>query len=282
MRYAITTAVIVLLVLTFASLYARQDGPTQPESTAKTPLTPLTADFAVPVLMYHRICDLTPEEARSPLMRDLTVSPAQFEEQVRYLVDNRFTVLTVEEVEAALRERHPLPERAVALTMDDGYRDNFTCAFPILARYGIPATVFLVTGVVGDGRHVSWDDARAMQAKTCTFESHTVHHYDLTALKPELLDSELRASKASIESRLSTPVSQIAYPSGAYNAMVTERARQAGYAIGWKKGGGPVTPGGDPYLLPRIRVRGSEDMATFRQSVWSGVELRRLRSVSRQ
>jgi peptidoglycan/xylan/chitin deacetylase (PgdA/CDA1 family) len=115
--------------------------------------------------MYHRICNLTEREARSPLMRDLTVSPANFEAQVCYLVENGFAILSVKEVEDALREGRPLPERAVALTMDDGYRDDFTCAFHILRKYGVPATVFLVTSVVGDGRHLSWDDARVMQSK---------------------------------------------------------------------------------------------------------------------
>ena len=174
-------------------------------------------------------------------------------------------------MESALREGWPLPEKAVALTMDDGYRDNFACAFPILEKYGIPATVFLVTAVVGDAKHFSWEDARAMQAKACGFESHTVHHYDLTSLLADQLDAELRESKQAIEEKLTSPVTQIAYPSGSCNTQVTAQARLAGYRIGWKKGGGPVTPGDDPYLLPRIRIRGCTDMPDFARKVWSGV-----------
>jgi len=70
---------------------------------------------------------------------------------------------------------------------------------------------------------------------------------------------------------LTSPVTQIAYPSGSCNTQVTAQARLAGYRIGWKKGGGPVTPGDDPYLLPRIRIRGCTDMPDFARKVWSGV-----------
>ena len=92
----------------------------------------MTREFAVPVLMYHRICDLTPREARNRLTFDLTVTPANFEAQVRYLKAQGFTFLTAREVERAIRERTALPEKSVVLTMDDGYQDNFARAFPIL------------------------------------------------------------------------------------------------------------------------------------------------------
>jgi len=284
MRILFTIAFFMLLGLVMiTSLSARRGRvgqPALPQVTPPAPASLLTANFAVPVLMYHRICDLTEREARSPLIRDLTVSPADFDEQIRYLVENGFTILSVKEVESALREERPLPEKAVALTMDDGYRDNFTCAFPILWKYGVPATVFLVTSVVGDGRHLSWDDARAMQAKACGFESHTVHHYDLAALPADQLDRELRDSKQTIAEKLNSPVTQIAYPSGSYNTQVTEQARKAGYNIGWKKGGGPVTPGDDPFMLPRIRVHGRTEMKDFERKVWSGVYTIRERKAS--
>jgi peptidoglycan/xylan/chitin deacetylase (PgdA/CDA1 family) len=234
---------------------------------ARPQLAPVatTAEFAVPVLMYHRIAVLAPDAG--PLLRDLTVSPAEFERQVRYLVENGYSILTAGQVERAVRLREELPVRAVALTLDDGYDDNFTQAFPILRRYGLDGTLFLVTSTVDTPGHVRWGEAREMLEEGMEFGSHTVHHFDLTILSLPELDRELRDSREKLERQLETPVRQIAYPSGQYNERVKERARWAGYLAGWKKGGGWVTPESDPLLLPRVRVRGSTTMARFIQKV---------------
>ena len=240
------------------------------------PVTPLVDAFAVPVLMYHRISDLTPKEAKSPLMRDLTVSPAHFEEQVKYLVDNGFTCLLASAVDDAVMEGRQLPERAVAITMDDGYRDNFDCAFPILQKYNVPATIFLVTSTVDTEGHLTWDNVHTMRPHPVGYGSHTVSHLDLTTLPASQLDYELRESKRVLESRLLERITAVAYPSGQYNADVTSKAKEVGYLAGWKKGGGPVQPGADPYLLPRVRVNGYATMDDFKRKVWSGVEVRRM------
>lgn len=231
---------------------------------------PMTENFAVPVLMYHRVCALSEREARSPLLRDLTVSPQDFERQVKYLSDHGFVFLKASQVEEALNQHEPLPEKAVALTMDDGYRDNFTDAFPILRKYRAAATIFLVTNTVDTPGHVAWDDVAVMRQQDVGYGSHTVHHYDLTDLPEAQLDYELRESKRVLEERLAEPVSDVAYPSGAYNALVVARTRCAGYRAGWKKGGGPVQPGAEPFLLPRVRVRGDTTMEEFKRMVWSG------------
>ncbi len=252
------------------------NGPTNRPQVA--PNVKLVDAFAVPVLMYHRIADLTPAEAKSPLMRDLTVSPAHFEQQVKYLVDNGFTCLLANEVEDAVRSGKKLPEKAVAITMDDGYRDNFDCAFPILSKYNVPATIFIVTGTVGTSGHLTWANIHEMRPHPVGYGSHTVSHADLTALGADQLDFELRESKRVIESRLVQRITSVAYPSGQYNRAVTQKAEEIGYLAGWKKGGGPVQPRTDPFLLPRVRVNGYATLDDFKRKVWSGVETRKMSS----
>src|SRR5690349_10180984 len=85
--------------------------------TVPAPVVAMADDFAVPVLMYHRINTLTPREERSPLMRDLTVSPSAFEEQIRTLKQEGFTFLLASQVEDAVRNHKPLPVKAVAITL---------------------------------------------------------------------------------------------------------------------------------------------------------------------
>lgn len=252
---------------------------TQPERFQPAQVT-LTRDFAVPVLMYHRIADLTEKEARSPLMRDLTVSPADFEAQIKYLTDNGFCFLLAREVEEALKSGAALPEKAVVLTMDDGYKDNFDCAFPILRKYRVPATIFIVTAVVDSEGHLSWNDCRQMKQGGVGYGSHTVHHYDLPTLSLDRMDYELRESKRVLETRLIERITAVAYPSGQYNLTVASRAEKAGYLAGWKKGGGPVQPGESMFLLPRVRVHGRTTTTDFRRKVWSGVYRREFRMAS--
>ena len=115
--------------------------------------------------------------------------------------------------------------------------------------------------------HVSWDEARQMQAERMEFGSHSVHHYDLTTLPEPDLDRELADSKVELELQLAVPIEQIAYPSGQYNVPVKAHALRAGYDAGWKKGGGWVTPDSDPLMLPRVRVRGDTTMAEFIRKV---------------
>lgn len=249
--------------------------------TAK-PAAPTTEAFAVPVLMYHRIDDLTPQQARSPLMRDLTVPTADFEAQVKYLADNGFTFLLASQVESALRNHQPLPQRAVAITMDDGYKDNFEKAFPILEKYHACATIFMVTNNFEKPDRLSWSDARAMRDGGLGYGSHTVSHADLTTLAGDRLDYELCESKRILERGLQVPITSVAYPSGAYNDLVIERTRAAGYLAGWKKGGGPVQPGAEPYLLPRVRVHGKTDMEAFHRKVWSGYWTMRMNAAAQQ
>jgi len=220
--------------------------------------------------MYHRVANLTPEESRNALMRGLTVPPDVFDAQMRYLAEHGFTVVTAEEVEQALQTHTPLPEKCVAITLDDGYHDSFEFAYPILRRYGLRGTVFVVTMVVGDDHHLSWANMRAMESGKITIGSHTVHHYDLTKLPAASLDLELVESKKTIESALGVKVTDIAYPSGKCNDLVAERTKAAGYEAAWKEGGRPVRPGENPYLLTRMRVPGGGNMSEFRHCVWSG------------
>ena len=269
---AISLLVGMALERSLGSPATPPDGPAT-QATVEMPASapggparpPHTSDFAVPVLMYHRIAEL-PKEA-GQLLRDLTVSPDNFAIQMRYLADQGYAILTGSEVHTAVRLGEPLPEQAVAITLDDGYDCQFDQAFPILRRHGLDGTLFLVSETVSTPRHVTWDQARRMTRAGMDVGSHSAHHYDLTTLSGSQLDAELLDSKETLERELGIGIVQIAYPAGEYNSRVKRQARHAGYLAGWKKGGGWVTPASDPFMLPRVRVRGSTTMARFIQKI---------------
>lgn len=227
-----------------------------------------TKQSAVPVLMYHRIDRLDEREKLSPLLRDLTVSPEDFEAQVKFLTENGYSVLLASEIEKAVMEGKELPQKAVSITLDDGYKDNFAQAFPILMKYRVPATIFLVTNNFGRPDRLSWDDVLQMRKEGgFGYGSHSVHHHDLTTLSQRELDLELMESKRLIEVKIQDRVSSIAYPAGSYNDFVKDRAKAAGYLAGWKKGGGPVTPSDEMLMLPRVRVSGRTGIEDFKRKV---------------
>ena len=256
-----------------AAVVALGCGYSPPSNGSLRPAEPKWAgvhDFAVPVLMYHRVCPLTDREASNELTRDLTVLPEDFEQQVKHLSDQGFAILSVYDVQNALLSGGKLPEKAAALTFDDGYRDNFEHAFPILRKYGASATIFLVKNTIDGPRHLTWNMIRKMRPKGVRYGSHTVSHPDLTSLSNDALDSELVESKRFIENGLCEPVTSLAYPAGKFDDRVVLHACNAGYLTAWDKGGGPVRPGDNPLRLPRVRVHGQTSMREFERKVWSG------------
>ncbi len=230
-----------------------------------------TYDFSVPVLMYHRICEMTPQESRNRFLHDLSVSPSDFEAQVKYLKDEGYNFLTVSEIEFALQNGYPLPSKSIALTLDDGYKDNFSEAMPILAKYGAKATIFMVTDNFGRADRLTWSNAREMLRKEISFQSHTKSHPDLTQLSDKQLNHELSDSKLILEQGLNIVVSSVAYPAGEFDKRVISMCKRTGYSAAWKKGGGPVEPqnASKPYELPRIRIHGRTDFAKFKKRVSS-------------
>lgn len=104
----------------------------------------------VVILLYHRIFDLPSD----PHL--LSVHPDHFTEHLKYLSEH-YPILTLKQLAKALKERH-LPKRVVVLTFDDGYADNLWNAKPLLQRYGVPATVFVVTGYIGQTQEFWWNE----------------------------------------------------------------------------------------------------------------------------
>ncbi len=261
----------VLSGLASASLMLRSTPGMRPSALwpdkPSLPLQEMTRQFSVPVLMYHRIEALDPRKPDSRHLRGLTVSPEAFRRQMEYLVDEGYSVIPLDDVEDALRHGGPLPRHAVAITFDDGYDGVFGHAFPILRRYDLPATVFVVTSAVGKPNHVTWSELRLMKRHGIDCSSHTVHHPDLTTLSLARIDRELRESRAQIKEKTGESVDSLAYPGSRYDAEVVRGMRESKYLIGWRDHGGPVHPTTRLYYLPRVRVDGRASFAEFTRLV---------------
>lgn len=167
--------------------------------------------------------------------------------------------ITMRELMAALLSDRSLPPKPIVITLDDGYRDAYTEALPLLRRYGFPATFFVLTGVADEQHpgYMSWEQIAELDAAGMDIEAHGRSHVDLRNRSVDYLVWQLLGAREAIEARLHKPVQVFCYPSGQYDDLVIQVSRSAHYV-------GAVTtqPGVDhsaerSYQLSRIRVSGS-------------------------
>lgn len=224
----------------------------------------------VVVLCYHAVSEQWEAE--------LAVTPSRFEQQITFLLERGYQGATFHEAVTA-----PPAEKTMAVTFDDGFRSVGEYAFPILARYGIPATIFVVTAFAASGVLLdwpgidhwlgtpsaselvpaSWSELRGLAAAGWEIGSHTCTHPHLTQCVDGELARELQESKQCCENELGVACRSLAYPYGDTDSRVEGAAAQAGYVAG---AGLPAGRWGAPRALAWPRV-----------GMWQGESLRRVR-----
>jgi len=218
----------------------------------------------VPILCYHRFGTKTSK---------LNVTPAAFEQQMEWLARNGYTVVTLARLARFLDGKEALPAKSVAITIDDGYRSSYEIAYPILRKYGFPATVFLYTDFVGASDAMTWAQMKDMTSSgLVTIQPHSKSHANLTQRLPNETDARYRdrirrevdAPVTVIKERLSEPIFAFAYPYGDVNEYVVDLLVKDSVGQGVT-----VTPGGNPfyaypYMLRRTMIFGNDDLDAFK------------------
>jgi peptidoglycan/xylan/chitin deacetylase (PgdA/CDA1 family) len=120
-------------------------------------------------------------------------------------------------------------DRSLVITFDDGWADNYTNVFPILKEYGLTATIFVVTGFIGQINYMGWNQLREMSGAGISIQSHTVSHKPLAQLIKSDVGYELETSKKTVEDNLGTQVNFLSLPHGVFNDNVLKMAQDAGY-----------------------------------------------------
>lgn len=214
-----------------------------------------------PVIAYHKIDEPTADIK----LRGAFTSPKNFARQMIYLKKHGFKFHTASELIDYYRERHAFPPKSVALTFDDGWKDNYTNAFPILRDLQIKATIFLVpscigqktTQVVADGEaereHLTRENVAEMSDYGIEFGSHTLNHKLLHRISDEEAELEVRESKNEIENLTQKACRVLAYPAGFYTKTAQQAVKNAGYIAAF------TTIYADPkcldlYALNRIEI----------------------------
>ena len=189
-------------------------------------------------------------------------------------------VVRLDSVLPALREQDRLPENAVAVTFDDGYRDNFECALPILDEFEIPATFFVATSFIGvdlafprystccerDG-FMSWEQVAELASRGHEVGGHGRTHRELAGLTPQEILSEAKGCRDDIRLQAGVDARLFCYPRGSEGAHVRELVERAGFEGACTVSPGANRPGQAPFGLLRTEVSGEDGLSDFRSKL---------------
>lgn len=204
------------------------------------------ADRTIPILLYHRV---------GATKDDLTISPERLARDLRTLKEQHYTAISLEQCEQFLfNQKVELPEKPLLITFDDGYLDNYQNAFPILQKYDMLASFFVITGMTPNADRLKPAQMREMLAHGMSFGSHTVSHRSLGELSPEEVHRELSYSKIALEDMLGRGVHSISYPKGSYNDATVNIAQAYDYREGFTVKYGLCSKESPSFHLTRIPV----------------------------
>lgn len=230
----------------------------------------------VPVLFYHHVNNNSGDT--------VTVTPEVFSSQMTYLHEQGYETLSVTQLIHFIAGDYVPAAKSVLITFDDGWIDNYLYAVPVLKKFNLKSTHFLITGrvenltelysigltpdhasckkLINAGRAgevvLGWDLVKELDKDPLfEFYSHTVNHFRCAYLQVDELFFELSHSKQSIEARLSKPCDYLCWPYGSYSQSALECAAQLGYKGTFSTINGFCSIGSDPFLLNRIEVQDS-------------------------
>lgn len=225
----------------------------------------------IPVLCYHKFAETASTDK-------MTVTQSAFDEQMKFLKDNGYRVITLDTLFDFLEFKAQIPRKSLVITIDDGWRSTYDIAFPILRKYGFPATLFIYTDLItGSPKTLSWELIKEMSEGGLDIQNHTKTHRNLSAINQkesfkdyfEAIDAELTESERQIKKRLGKDVKYIAYPFGNTSRLVISLLKKHGYRAAFtvKRGGNPFFF--DNYVLNRSMIYGDFDMNQFEENLSS-------------
>lgn len=204
----------------------------------------------VPVLMYHTIDSKV--DVTTP-----TVSPENFEMQMRFLKENHYNVVNPDKIIAYMTGKEKMPAKTVAITVDDGLLNFYENAYPLLKKYKLPATIFIITDRIGMPGYLGWKELREISdSGLVEVGCHTKSHpwMPTVSVDEKRLHEEISLSKEILESSLGKKIYFLCYPNGAFNDAVKDAAKKAGYKGAFTTNPTKKSAIDDIYAIRRIKM----------------------------
>jgi peptidoglycan/xylan/chitin deacetylase (PgdA/CDA1 family) len=199
-----------------------------------------------------------------------TVPPHEFARQIEYLKRD-YTIVSLGDVFEYANGGRELPKRSVAITLDDGYYDNFVNVYPYVKKYGFPLSIFVISGLVGKEmvlgnvklKMLGWKELSVMSENGVIIGAHTRNHPDLQSLSSDDARYEMQTSKTDIERAIEKTVNFFAYPKSSYNSSLIGLAKSVGFKAAFG-GDGVILQGNHNFLLRRVPIDASVNFFMFK------------------
>jgi peptidoglycan/xylan/chitin deacetylase (PgdA/CDA1 family) len=200
------------------------------------------------ILMYHRF-----GEEKYPTTN---VRLDQFEAHLEELASGAYHVLPLATIITAWQTGKALPERTVAITIDDAFASVFTEAAPRLASHGFAYTVFVSTRVVdqGDAGYMSWQQMRQLRDQGASFANHTVAHRSMLDIPAAQNRQEIIAANQRLKAELGEAPAFFSYPYGEFSTATREIVKNAGFSAAFAQFSSVASAGADRFALPRFAI----------------------------
>ncbi len=215
----------------------------------------------VSALMYHYVEWLPPDP--DMFRRDLTVSPTDFEEHLRYLKTNGYNAITSADLWWSLDTGKPLPPKPVLLTFDDGYADHYEVVLPLLQRYGMVGTFAVTANLVGKPGYLTKEQVKGLADGGMDVQSHATDHVSVNKLTYASQIYQLCTSRRILQEWTGKDIRHFIYPSGDYLPLPSDALASCGYLSGYRKDGGSVQTSNEMFALRRYRVRGQQGLSAL-------------------
>lgn len=178
-----------------------------------------------PVLMYHAVGD----EDGADWPASLIMKPQLFESHLQYLTEQGYTIVSVEQLAQRL-EQGASVDKYVALSFDDGYKNNYSVVLPLLQKYGAKGSFFVINREMGDELHMNEHEIKALIDAGMELGSHTYSHNPLAKIEEKYLVWELDTSRYWLKKKFDGYIVRtLAYPNGSYNSTVMAAAKRYGF-----------------------------------------------------
>jgi peptidoglycan/xylan/chitin deacetylase (PgdA/CDA1 family) len=230
----------------------------------------LYAKRAVRILTYHGI-ELSPTNSYN-------VSLSNFEKQIDYIY-KKYNVISLPQYLNNLEKKIPFSSNTIIITFDDGFRNFYEHAYPILKKYQIPATCFIITSKVGNskGNYMNWEELKEIASDgLITIGAHSVTHKSLPSLNDVNLQHEIRDSKFMIEINLGIPVICFSYPYGTrrdFNDRSERYIQQNGYRLAFTSISGCNSLDVNPFELRRSKIEWGDGLPTFEKILVGALDI---------